>query len=111
MTMSQTPTQPHSTLLSTFYTWLGSRTFYHWPSSLTESAGGILLFLVPLAIILLATGHRALAVFVLGTAGNLLWGLKLDPNDAGKKSEWPDGLIREAWILGLTLIAHFAFKL
>lgn len=102
---------PHSTLLSTFYAWLGTHTFYKWPSSLTESLGGITLFLVPLAIILLATGHRALAVFVLGTAGNLLWGLKLDPNDAGKKTEWPDGLIREAWILALTLIAHFAFRL
>jgi hypothetical protein len=100
------PTAKHSTWLSTAYTWLWAHTFKHWPSPVTEAAGGAVLLAIAIGAILLATHHPAWATFALATALNLVYGLKLDPNDAGQQSEIPDGLIREAVIVALTLAAH-----
>lgn len=71
-------TAPHPTWFSRAYAWLGARTFFRWPSLVTEILSGLLL--VGLLALVAALLHGWLALAVLATALSILFELRLDPN-------------------------------
>jgi hypothetical protein len=88
---------PHSTVFRSLYTAIEKLAdLLHIPSWLREVLRGLVFALVVLGAIKLAAHQLALSVFLGGTAVNVLYGLKLDPNDAGKPSELPDAAIAES---------------
>ena len=94
------PPVTHSTIFARLYAWLGARTFYHWPSLVTEFVGGLLLTALLLAVILLLYGW--LALLVLATVASVLYEAKLDP--AGWS--WRDVLEREAGVVVAAVAVH-----
>ena len=111
MTALTPPPNPptHSTLFRQWYEWLWTHVFKTWPSPVTEVAGGLVLLGVPVLFFLLLP--LWLVIFLLSSGGNVIYGLRLDPNDAGEKSELPDGLIREGVIIVGLIILHLVHVL
>ncbi len=60
------------------YEWVGQRTFYRWPSWVTEALSGLLA--VALVLLVMTLLHGWLVLLVLATALSIVYELKLDPN-------------------------------
>lgn len=80
------------------YTWLGSRTFFAWPSWVTELLSGVVFLL--LTVVIQHYLSTRVALFVIATVGSLLYEWKLDPNGWSDK----DVMQREVGII----VAFFA---
>jgi len=99
------PAPKHPTLFSIVYTWIGERSFFHWPSIVTEIVSGLLLAFALAVVVLILHGWIMLAI--LATVASIFYELRLDPNG------WDvtDVVEREIGIVLGVIIVHLVLRL